>query len=101
MKESDWKAFCKIKQAAIEKYCTQQLDQVEQVITNYGVPASDRLFYIRMNSKHIEQEMRQLFDGHSRSQAPQQLMLMRRADLVTQAQLELLSSEFQLASLPS
>ena len=45
IKESDWKVFCEIKKEAIQLYCTRQLNEVIETITDESELAGDCLLY--------------------------------------------------------
>ncbi|WP_045382252.1 hypothetical protein [Vibrio campbellii] len=95
IKESDWKIFCEIKKEAIQLYCTKQLTEVINTITDESELAEERFHFMCQYSKASEKQMKLIFDGHSRSKAFMQLMLMCEENLVTQEQFERLSDEIK------
>ena len=101
MKESDWKIFKKIKEKAIEKYCTLMLGEFQEVIADESEHVHDRylLLYKLVHSRN--KRMSQIFDGHSRSKASMQLIFMRMEGLTDQSLVEKLSEEFQEGTNPA
>ncbi|RJX75382.1 hypothetical protein DZ860_01495 [Vibrio sinensis] len=93
--EADWKVFCEIKNSAIHKYCTEQLNEVINNITDESVVAGERFHFMCQYSKRAEKQMRAIFDGHSRSYAFIQLLLMCEEDLVDAESILRLSDELQ------
>ncbi len=100
MNESDWKLFCKIKQVAIEKYCEQQLADIGDILSGDIASSSERLHMIAQFTKSAEKQISSIFDGHSRSSAPFQLMLMRREKLVDVDLLSQLSDDLVDSTVP-
>lgn len=100
MKESDWKLFKHIKESAIEGFCNQALEEFEAVIANKEVHAHDRylLLYKLVNDR--DKLMALLFDSHSRSRAPLQLLAIRREGLADESLIEKLSEELRQSSDP-
>ncbi|KGK42372.1 hypothetical protein LH51_07540 [Nitrincola sp. A-D6] len=95
MKESDWQKFNVIKEKAIEQFCTQTLNEFEGVIANTGESAHDRYLQLYQLVRNRDKEMAFIFDGHSRSKAPIQLMVIRSHGLADEALLAELSDEFR------
>ncbi|APC87761.1 hypothetical protein FORC22_1900 [Vibrio parahaemolyticus] len=93
IKESDWKVFCEIKNEAIQLYCTRQLNEVIETITDESELAGERFHFMCQYSKTSEKQMKLIFDGHSRNKAFIQLMLMCEENLVAPEQFERLSDE--------
>jgi hypothetical protein len=100
MKESDWKKFKQIKERAIELFCDRALDEFEEVITNNKEHPHDRYLLLYKLVQNRDKQMQLLFDGHSRSKAPLQLLAMRGEDLVEKKQLDKLSRELLQATDP-
>ncbi len=76
IKESDWKVFCEIKNEAIQLYCSRQLNEVIETITDESELAGERFHFMCQYSKTSEKQMKLIFDGHPRNKAFIQLMLM-------------------------
>jgi hypothetical protein len=95
IKESDWKVFCKIKKEAVQLYCTRQLNEIIETISDESVLAGERFHFMCQHSKTAEKQMKLIFDGHSRNKAFIQLMLMCEENLVAADQFERLSNELK------
>ncbi len=94
MKESDWKVFKEIKQKAIEKFCTCTLQEYTEVINNEKEHVHNRYLLLYKLVQNRDKEMGLLFDGHSRSKAPLQLLLIRGKGLADNQLLKKLSDDF-------
>ena len=101
MKESDWKIFKKIKDKAIDNFCTNTLAELREVINDDNQSAHERylLNYELVNNR--DKQMGLLFDGHSRSKAPLQLLAIRREGLADEELVSKLSEEFRNQTDPS
>lgn len=95
MKESDWKKFKKIREKALDAFCTRTLDEFSGVISNTEEHAHNRYLQLYTLVHTRNEEMAFLFNGLSRSKAPGQLMGMRSHRLVDESMLEDLSEEFR------
>jgi hypothetical protein len=95
MKESDWQKFKVIKEKAIERFCTQALNEFEETISNTGESAHDRYLQLYKLVRNRDKEMALIFDGHSRSKAPIQLMVIRSHGLTDEVLLAELSDELR------
>lgn len=93
MKESDWKKFKKIKEKAIEQFCTRTLDEFSEVISNTEEHVHNRYLQLYTLVRTRNEEMSFIFDGHSRNKALDQLTAMRSQGLVEESLLEELSDE--------
>ncbi len=94
MKESDWKTFKVIKEKALERFCDDTLNQCSKVISNQSESVHDRYLKLYRVVKNRDKEMALLFDGHSRYNAPMQLLGLRSRGLADDALLAKLSEEF-------
>ncbi|MCG3738124.1 hypothetical protein EXA16_17690 [Vibrio cincinnatiensis] len=95
IKESDWKIFCEIKNEAIQLYCERQLSQVIETITNESELADERFHFMCKYAQASQKQMKLIFDGHSRSSAFIQLILMYEENLISLSQFERLSDELK------
>lgn len=93
MKESDWKKFTKIKTQALEKFCAGILESCENTIQEKETSNHEKYLDLYKLITSSDKQLGQIFNGHSRSSAFLQLMLMRREGLVEERQLEGLSDE--------
>ncbi|WP_107851440.1 hypothetical protein [Oceanimonas marisflavi] len=100
MKESDWKKFRVIKEQALDRFCTQILSECEQVITHQDERAHQRYLALFDLMNKRDEEVSEIFDGHSRSQARLQLLAMRSRGLADDKLVAELSEEFQAQTNP-
>lgn len=94
MKESDWKVFKKIKEKAIELFCSRALEKIEEIIKVKDEKAYEKYILLYKLVENKDKQMALLFDGHSRSKAQLQLLAIRGEDLADESLLQELSSEF-------
>ena len=94
MNESDWKIFKQIKEKAIEKYCSNAFADFSEIINNEKEHVHDRYLEFYKLVQKRDKELGNIFDGHSRSKATMQLLLIRRARLADDELLQKLSDEF-------
>ena len=94
MKESDWKIFKKIKEKAIERYCSNALEELKEVIEDEKEDSHNRYLELYKLIHNRDKKMQLLFDGHSRSNAHLQLLAIRGENLADDALLEKISEEF-------
>ena len=93
IKESDWKIFKQIKERAIEVFCNQALEEFEEVITDEKEHIHNRYLLLYKLVRNRDKQMQLLFDDHSRSKAPLQLLAIRGEGLADEALLGRLSDE--------
>lgn len=94
MKESDWKIFKKIKEKAIERYCSNALQEFREVIEDEEEHPHNRYLLLYKLIRNRDKQIQLLFDGHSRSNAPLQLLAIRRENLVEEELLKKMSEDF-------
>jgi hypothetical protein len=94
MKESDWKIFKQIKEKAVEQFCHQALEEFEEVINNKTEHVHNRYLMLYKLVQNRDKQMQLLFDDHSRSKAPLQLLAIRGEGLADESLLSKLSEEF-------
>lgn len=100
MTESDWKKFTKLKQQALNIYCQQVLDKAHELTLNKAITAHDRYLQLYQHIDKADSKLASIFDGHSRSNAPAQLMFIRAHNLADATLLAELSESFLTASDP-
>lgn len=88
MKESDWKLFKNIKEKAIERFCANVIEDVEEAIKKEDTSHHGRYLYLFKMLQNADKRLSLLFDGQSRSKAQLQLTLMRSEGLVENHELE-------------
>lgn len=93
MKESDWKKFKKIKELALERFCAEAMRDFEEAIKKEELSNHGRYLYLYKLVENADKRLSILFDGHSRSKAQIQLMLIRSEGLVDDHELEGMSDE--------
>jgi len=100
MKESDWKIFKKIKANALDLFRQNTLNDLKAVIEDSKQTHHERYGEI-YDLVHTQNKiMASLFDGHSRSNAGLQLMLMRQHKIANQTLIEKMSDETQANTKP-
>jgi hypothetical protein len=94
-RESDWKKFTKLKKIALERFCESVLDELRALCDREDLTAHERYLDIYKIIQKRDKELGRAFDGHSRSQADQQLRDMYNKGLVTDDELSKFSEETQ------
>jgi len=100
MKEPDWKKFKKIKELALERFCAEAMEDFEEAIQNEDLSNHGRYLDLYKLVKNADKRLGILFDGHSRSKAQIQLMLIRSNGLVENHELEGISDELLKSTEP-
>jgi hypothetical protein len=100
MKESDWKTFTKIKDKAIEKYCSMALDEFREAMDDESTDIHNRYLLNYKLVQNKNKQMSLLFDGHSRSKATIQLLAIRGEGLAEEDLVSQLSKEFRTQTDP-
>ncbi len=95
MKETDWKVFKEIKEQAIEKFCSKALAEFRVVIDDKDKHVHERYLLNYKLVGNRNKQMALLFDGHSRSRAPLQLLAIRGEGLANEELVSKLSKEFR------
>ncbi len=94
MKETDWKIFKQIKEKALEKYCLNAFMSFSEIINNENEHAHDRYLELYNLVREKDKELEKIFDGHSRSKATLQLLLIRKNGLADDELLKNISDEY-------
>jgi hypothetical protein len=100
IKESDWKKFKKLKEVALDRFCAETLAECSSVIEKEGTSNHSKYLALYQAIHGADRRLASLFDDHSRSKAPMQLMMIRSAGLVRDSELESLSEDFRKATEP-
>ena len=100
MKESDWKTFKIIKKRAVERFCTQALDEFQKVISNTDEHVHHRYGRLYGLVKDTDKDMAAIFDGLSRSKAWDQLFAIRARGLADEGLVAQLSEDLQQSTNP-
>jgi hypothetical protein len=94
IRESDWKLFTKIKDEAIDQFCTKAFFEFKKILEDESKPIHDRYIEHFKAVRNMDKHMSQLFDGHSRSKAWLQMLYIRREGIANENLLSQLSDEF-------
>jgi len=99
--ESDWKKFKKIKEKALEYFCGTILSDVAEGLESQSNPTNHgKYLYLYRLIENYDKQMALLFNDHSRSKAPIQLMMLRGEGLVQDEDVKGLSTELQEQTKP-
>ena len=101
MNESDWKIFKEIKEAALDKCCSNVLSEVHATISDGTKSNHDRFLELYDLVQANNKDIASIFDGHSRSKASLQTMLMRRHGLISDNLVAKFSPELQENTKPT
>ena len=93
--ESDWKLLRKFHAAALERFCKNILDKVDQL--NTGTPISWHQRYLELYKliENGDQELGTVFNDLRRSKALIQLLALRSRDLLTEDEFAEFTTETQ------
>lgn len=93
--ESDWKKFKQLRKIALDRFCQGVLADTKTITQHGALSAHARygMIYGLINDRN--HDMARMFDGLSRSSAMWKLTLMISHDLLTDAELSILSDEVQ------
>ena len=100
MKESDWKLFKQVKEKALERFCAKALADIKEAIEEDANSFHGKYLYVYKLLKNADKRLSLLFDEHSRSKAPMQLMLIRSEGLIMESELEGMSDEMLKSTTP-
>lgn len=101
MTEKDWKIFKKIKEQAIELFCRNSLNEFREAMEDESQSAHNRYLYNYKLVENRDKQMSVLFDGHSRSRAPIQLIAIRGEGLANETLVAKLSDELRKQTDPA
>lgn len=91
--ESDWKIFKELRPRALDRYCKRVMEEVEKTIHQSGKDSHARYIKMYKTVKEGDKKLAQMFDGFSRSNAVEQLLLYYSNDLLTDDEFDRLSDE--------
>ena len=94
-RESDWNKFTALKALALERFCVSILDQSIELCGKKDSTAHRQYLLLYNYIVQCDKDIRDAFDGHSRSRAELQLQLMFWRGLVTEEELSEFSEETQ------
>lgn len=93
IKESDWKVFKRVREAALERFCGRVLDEIARINSDNTKNKHERYAAIYRLVHERHKEINSIFDYLRRSTAVQQLCSFRLNDLVTEQELREFSPE--------
>lgn len=92
--EKDWKAFKRVKEKALDRFCQSVLDETKRLCIQSDKTSHERYLEVWNLIQESNKAMGQAFDGHSRSRAMLQLKMMRSMKLVCDDDLQDLDADF-------
>jgi hypothetical protein len=93
IKESDWKVFKRVREAALERFCERVLDEIVRINSENTNSKHERYVAIYRLVHERDKEINAIFDYLRRSTAVTQLCSFRSYDLVTEQELQQFSPE--------
>lgn len=93
--ESDWRAFRKLREIALERFCERVVTNINRIAADAGLAYYSRYSSIYELIHERDRELADAFDGPRRSTALLQLALMVSLDLVTDEELRMFTSKTQ------
>jgi len=93
IKESDWKVFKRVREAALERFCGRVLDEIARINSDNTKSKHERYVTIDRLVHERDKEINPIFDYLRRSTAVSQLCSFRLHDLVTEQELRQFSPE--------
>jgi len=93
IKESDWKVFKRVREAALERFCARVLDEVARINSDNTKSKHERYLAICRLVHERDKEVTPIFDHLRRSTAVTQLCSFRLNDLMTEQELRQFSPE--------
>ncbi|MGY2442314.1 hypothetical protein [Pseudomonas sp. SDO52101_S400] len=91
--ESDWKKFKDLRKIALDRFCQGVLADTKTIAQHGALSAHARYGMLYGLIQDRDREMARMFDGLARSSALWKLTLMVSRDLLTDAELSILSEE--------
>lgn len=80
--ESDWKKFKPLRDKALERMCYRILSEISSTMNDETLSSHEQYLKIYSLIQDRDKKIGQTFDGHSRSNALRQLMLMQSHELL-------------------
>ena len=97
IRESDWKAFKRLRAVALERFSQRVLDECQEICSKRDATAHERYGELYDLIHERNREMAHAFDHFSRSKALLSLRLIRMHNLLTEAEVAEFSEETQFA----
>jgi hypothetical protein len=83
MRESEWKLFRKVREAALDRFCEHVLSEISDLLSPARGSHHDRYLAVFKLLENRDRELAEMFDNPRRSTALMQLAQMRSQDLLT------------------
>ena len=93
IKESDWKVFKRVREAALERFCERVLNDIARINSDNTKSKHERYLAIYRLVHERDKEIDSIFDYLRRSTAVTQLCSFRLNDLMTEQELRQFSPE--------
>lgn len=91
--EPDWKIFKTLREAALDRFSRQILEESVSICSDTDIPAHQRYLKLYDHIRTRDRELANAFDDFRRSTALMCLRLMRRMGLLTDAEISAFSHE--------
>ncbi|RCV89386.1 hypothetical protein [Billgrantia montanilacus] len=98
IRESDWKAFKRLRAVALERFSQRVLGECQQICSKRDATAHERYGELYGLIHERDREMALAFDHFSRSSALSCLRIIRMHNLLTEAEVAEFSKETQCAT---
>ena len=95
MEEADWKQYKPLRKRAIERFCSDVLQNASAVTISTEGTAHERYRQLYQLMEKRDKQIVQLFDPHTRSRATTQLIVIFQRRLVTDDELSVFSDDLQ------
>jgi len=93
IKESDWKAFKPIREAALERFCERVLAEVQRIAADAKQTQHERYLKVYRLLQKRDPEIDRIFDYLRRSTAIMQIAAFRDRELITEKEFNRFSEE--------
>lgn len=94
--ESDWRQFKRVRAELLERFCACVLDEVVAAAASTQGTAKERYLRVFKLIEERDKEFRNAFGDHRRSTADEQLFIMRKMGLLTDADLDGFSEQTRM-----
>jgi hypothetical protein len=94
LSEKDWKVFRRLHEVALERFCQRALTEMAQTCTDENRSCYERFVAVSDTLQKRNGELAAAFDDARRSAAVEQVLLLRRRQLLTDVEF----AEFTLLS---
>ena len=95
IRESDWKVFRSLHQVALDRFCKRILDESAAITGDNNRTHHERYLALFELMKDRNEDVARMFDELKRSTAKLLLLMLRKQDLLTDAEIGRFSRELQ------